>query len=45
MIGGAAQHIITLHGSLEKIACGDFFETSPAFPPAKSVVFAACLDA
>jgi hypothetical protein len=30
---------------LEKIACGDFFETSPRFPAAKSVVFAACFVA
>src|SRR5262249_16711657 len=32
-------------GSLEKIACGDFFDTAPAFPSAKSAVFAACLAA
>jgi len=30
---------------LEKIACGDFFDTAPAFTAAKSVVFAACLGA
>jgi hypothetical protein len=28
---------------LEKIA-SDFFATAPAFPPAKSVVFAGCLS-
>jgi hypothetical protein len=27
---------------LEKIASGNFFDTSPSFPAAKSVVFAAC---
>jgi hypothetical protein len=27
--------------SLEKIACGHFFDTAPAFPAAKSAVFAA----
>jgi hypothetical protein len=26
---------------LEEIA-GDFFDTAPAFPPAKSVIFAGC---
>jgi hypothetical protein len=25
---------------LEKIACGDFFDTSPSFPAANSAVFA-----
>jgi hypothetical protein len=29
----------------KKVACGAFFGTLPSFPAAKSVVFAACLDA
>jgi hypothetical protein len=30
---------------LEKIACGDFFETAPALPPAKDATFAGCAAA